>query len=177
MSAADVTLRLDRVTSLFSVPEPDYFSETATVRPGVDELVGDLRTRRLDDGVALTIELPADSVPPDLDRRVAAALVRYCRARLRELEEQLRALRHEGLRALVIGLAMLTAGLALSQVTNNSDLPRSLRVFFGDGVFLVAAWVGIWYPLDTLIYAPGPLRRDRRVFEALAEANVTVRTA
>lgn len=176
MSATEVTVQLDAVESMFAVDHPDYFSETATVVPGVDQLMGELRPRRVDDGVRVTVELPGD-IEPGQDERLAAAIGRYCRTRIRTLDDQLRALRREGMRALVIGFVMLAAGLALSQATSNSNLPESLRVFFGDGVFLVAAWVGIWYPLDTLIYIPGPLRRDRQVLEALRQAEVVVRAA
>lgn len=170
-------MQLDAVESMFAVDRPDYFTETATVVPGVDQLMGELRLRRVDDDILVTVELPPDAVEAGQDERIAAAIGRYCRARIRTLDDQLRALRREGLRALVIGFVILAVGLALSQATSNSDLPESLRVFFGDGVFLVAAWVGIWYPLDTLIYIPGPLRRDRQVLEALRQAAVVVRAA
>ena len=70
---------------------------------------------------------------------------------------------------------LLAVGLALSQATLHSDdLPDSLRIFFGEGLFLVAAWVGVWYPLDVLIYSPRPLRRDRAVLQAMAAAEVVV---
>jgi hypothetical protein len=162
---------------MFTVEHPDYFSDTATLVPGIDQIVGQLRTRRLDEGVRATVELPAAEAGSDAGELLGAAIARYCRARLGVLDDQLRAVRHEGIRALAIGFVMLVVGLALSQVTSNSDLPESLRVFFGDGVFLIAAWVGIWYPLDTLIYVPAPLRRDRRVLRALLDADVRVRAA
>ncbi|MGH8984340.1 MAG: hypothetical protein ACRDY6_10770 [Acidimicrobiia bacterium] len=54
-------------------------------------------------------------------------------------------------------IAAGAVGLALSQATLHSDeLPDSVRIFFGEGLFLVAAWVGIWYPLDVLLYSPTP---------------------
>jgi hypothetical protein len=177
VSATEVTVQLDAVESMFAVDRPDYFSETTTLVPGVEQLLGELRPRRVDNGVRVIVELPPGDVAPDQDERLTAAIGRYCQTRIRTLDDQLRALRREGMRALVIGFLMLAAGLALSQATSNSDLPESLRVFFGDGVFLVAAWVGIWYPLDTLIYIPGPLRRDRQVLEALGQADVVVRAA
>jgi len=174
VSPAEVTLRLDTPESLFAVDAPDYFSDTATLVPGVDQLMSELRTRRVEDGVRVTIELPPDQVESRSSAAIATALARWCGTRIRALDAQLRALRREGLRALVVGFVMLAGGLALSQVTSNSSLPESLRVFLGDGVFLVAAWVGLWYPLDTLIYVPGPLRRDRQVLEALLAAPVVV---
>ena len=170
-------MRLDSPAAMFAVDSPDYFSETTTLTPGIDQLVGELRVRRLDGGVRATVELPATAAVPGADTRMGAAIARYCRDRLEQLDLQLGALRREGLRALFLGLVMLIAGLALSQVVNKSDLPEDLRVFLGDGVFLIAAWVGIWYPLDTLIYVPAPLRRDRRVLSALRDAEVRVQAA
>lgn len=174
---AEVTLRLDGPRSLFEAPAPDYFSETATLVPGVEQLVTQLRTRRLDGGVRTTIELPPRDVEPGLEDRITAAVGRYCRIRIEELDDHLRALRREALGGLAIGLVLLAAGLALSQLTTHSGLPPTIRVFFGDGVFLVAAWVGLWYPLDLLIYTPRPYRRDRQVLEAIAEMETVVRAA
>jgi len=167
-------VRLDSPAAMFAVDRPDYFSDTATLTPGIDQIVGELRIRRLDGGVRATVELPAADAGPGADERMSAAIARYCRDRLQQLDLQLQAVRREGLHALFLGLVMLIAGLVLSQVVNKSDLPEDLRVFLGDGVFLIAAWVGIWYPLDTLIYVPAPLRRDRRVLTALRDAEIRV---
>jgi hypothetical protein len=177
VSPTEVAVRLDSPSAMFTVERPDYFSDAATLVPGIDQIVSQLRTRRLDDGVRATVELPAADAGPEAADEMTAAITRYCRARLGVLDDQLRAVRHEGVRALAIGLVLLVAGLVLSQATNNSGLPEDLRVFFGDGVFLIAAWVGIWYPLDTLIYVPAPFRRDRRVLQALLDVDVRVRAA
>lgn len=175
MAPAGVTLRLDALSSLFTVPEPDYFDETATVVPGVDEIFEQLWHRNIDDGVKTTIELPPADVEPGVDERISAALTRYCAARIRSIDHQIRAYRREGTSGFLIGIVLLAVGLALSQATLHSDeLPDSLRIFFGEGLFLVAAWVGIWYPLDVLLYSPRPLRRDRVVLEAMAAAEVVV---
>jgi hypothetical protein len=172
-----VTLRLDALSSLFTVPEPDYFDETATLVPGVDEMFEQLWHRNVDDGVKATVELPAAEVEPGVDERISAALARYCTARIRSIDHQIRAYRREGTSGFLIGIVLLAVGLALSQATLHSDdLPDSLRIFFGEGLFLVAAWVGVWYPLDVLIYSPRPLRRDRAVLQAMAAADVVVRT-
>jgi hypothetical protein len=171
----EVTLRLDALSSLFSVPEPDYFDETATLVPGVDEMFEQLWHRNVDDGVRTTIEVPPADVAPGVDARISAALTRYCAARIRSIDHQIRAYRREGTSGFLIGIVLLAVGLALSQVTLHSDdLPDSLRVFFGEGLFLVAAWVGIWYPLDVLLYSPRPLRRDRAILTAMAATEVVV---
>jgi hypothetical protein len=42
-------------------------------------------------------------------------------------------------------------------------------------VFLVIAWVGLWYPLDTFVFVRRPLLREKRVLEAVLSMGVTVR--
>jgi hypothetical protein len=175
VAPVEVTLRLDARASLFSVPEPDYFDDGATLIPGVDEIFEQLWHRNIDDGVRTTIELPPAEVEPGIEQRISAALTRYCAVRIRTVDHQIRAYRREGVSGFLIGLVLLAVGLALSQATLHSDdLPESLRIFFGEGLFLVAAWVGIWYPLDVLLYSPRPLRRDRAVLEAMAATEVVV---
>lgn len=42
-------------------------------------------------------------------------------------------------------------------------------------MFLVIAWVGLWYPLDLLFFARLPLRREHRALDALLTMPVEVR--
>jgi hypothetical protein len=42
-------------------------------------------------------------------------------------------------------------------------------------VFLVIAWVGLWYPLDTLVFSRRPLLREKRVLSAILTMDLTVR--
>lgn len=159
-------------------PSPTTFDEAATLVPGIDEIFEQLWHQNIDGGVRTLVELPAAEVEVGVDERISAALGRYCATRIRSIDHQIRAHRREGASGFVIGVILLAVGLALSQATLHSDgLPDSVRIFFGEGLFLVAAWVGIWYPLDVLLYSPRPLRRDRAVLEAMAATEVIVRAA
>ena len=57
----------------------------------------------------------------------------------------------------------------------NTGLPSAIRAFLGDGLFLVAAWVGMWYPLDTLIYTGRPHHLESWRLTALREMEIVVR--
>ena len=54
-------------------------------------------------------------------------------------------------------------------------VPKELRDFFGNGLFLVVAWVGLWYPLDTLVYGGQPYRNERKLLRAIGRAEIVVR--
>jgi len=169
----DLELRLADPRQLFAA-DPDFFFEAATIAPGVERLHEELRWRELDKPVRLTLHLPRSVIEPGLDRRCADAIRRYSTACRNRVDDELRGMLRDGLRALALGLVLLAVALAMSVSISRSALPESIRIFFGDGVFLVAAWVGMWYPLDTLVYSPRPFRRDRAVLDAMTRMEVVV---
>jgi hypothetical protein len=64
--------------------------------------------------------------------------------------------------------------LVLSAVVLHSAAPHAIRTFFGEGLFVVIAWVGAWYPLDVLFYYPRPHRRTRKLLERLRRMEVVL---
>jgi hypothetical protein len=50
-----------------------------------------------------------------------------------------------------------------------------LNDLLGNGVFLVVAWVGLWYPLDMLFIARGQAKREVRVLGRMLTVPVVVR--
>ncbi len=95
--------------------------------------------------------------------------------RLRETENDLRAFRQDGWRALGVGAILFFAGLAVATIVVKSSATGWLKVFFGDGLAVVIAWIGSWYPLDTLINYARPYRRTRKLFQAFSQVEVIVR--
>jgi hypothetical protein len=56
--------------------------------------------------------------------------------------------------------------------------PEAVRDVFGDdGLFVVVAWVGLWYPLDTLFYSGRPYRLEKSVLEIMHGMQIVVRPA
>lgn len=86
-------------------------------------------------------------------------------------------MRQDDLRALLIGTIVLAGGLALSALVLASSAPPTIRTFFGEGLFVVIAWVGAWYPLDVLIHYTRPYRRTKKLLEAVSRMDVVVAPA
>jgi hypothetical protein len=170
-----VTVKLQRRQDLFSPPALDEFGGSADLTSGVEQLVADVVAAWPVGRVEATIELPEDEITPDAGPRVRASLERYCAHRLRDLEHQRVALRHEGLSALVLSVPLLAAAILVAAAVDHSGFPSFWRSFVGDGVLLVLAWVALWYPLDTLIWYGRPLQREIHVVRALRDMDVAVR--
>jgi hypothetical protein len=143
----------------------------------MDDLVAEVSAHSLRQRSRARIVLPDREIQPDTEARVRHAIDRYCALRLVENANELRTLRREGLGALAIGGVILVLGLFLSGFLSRSSVPTTVRDYLGQGVFLVVAWVGLWYPLDTLLWTPRVQVRHRKVLHTIRNMEVTVEPA
>jgi hypothetical protein len=172
---SDLTVRLAAAEELFVAPaDGAYRRSHPRLSSGIDEVLSELGARRLGTVSRVTFVVPPDEIHPGFQEQVGDWIKQYCELRLRETDNELRAMRGDGLRALVVGMTMLIIGLALSALVLHSSAPHAIRTFFGEGLFVVIAWVGAWYPLDVLIHYPRPLRRTKKLLEALSRTNVVL---
>ena len=172
MSGVPVVVHLRRPEDLVT-PDPGALLEDDAARTvaGADEVLDELLARRragAADRVVLT--LPAAAVGPHrapAEARLTAALRRWTRRRLEVTQREAAVLWRQGLASLRPGIPLFLVGLGLSSDFLQPEVPEVFQNLLGDGVFLVIAWVGLWYPLDLLFFARLPLRRQRRALDAL----------
>ena len=102
------------------------------------------------------------------------AVASFCTRRRRYNGNEIRSIHRDGSGALVIGLMILILSLIGQQVVRDHFTSTWSIVFFADGLFMVTAWIGMWYPLDQLVYYARPYRLETKALEQLAEADVVV---
>ena len=171
----EVVIRLNTSADLFRTAGSDLFLETGRLLSGMEELVQELMPRRPRRGRRVVIVLPAQQVRPTTTEELRQAVQRYCRLRMRQAELALRLQRREAIASMGVGGLLFVIGLGLSYFFGQPSEPTPLQVFLGNGVFLVVAWVGLWFPLDSLVFARRPLIRERRVLSAVLTMELTVR--
>ncbi|MEZ5141282.1 MAG: hypothetical protein R2726_02005 [Acidimicrobiales bacterium] len=168
-----IELRLHTASELFELPTADLFSEYRNWLTGVEQAISELKAYSLRArDVVLRISLPRDEITPGLDDQVAKSLRRYCANRRRYNHNEVRALRHDGFNALFLGLLLLALGLLGSEVFSRDTDNELVQTFLGNGIFIVLAWVGLWYPLDTLVFAARPYQRESKALDRLAGASI-----
>ncbi|NMO89577.1 hypothetical protein [Actinomycetospora sp. TBRC 11914] len=172
LGAPDELLAVDPLAPLHAAP-----GEKVRGMPGVDELLGELLGRpriRRPRRVVLTLP-PAALADDGVAARLEAGLRRWCAARTERVERESRSLWRQGLWSLRGGVALFVVGLVLSTNFLDPDVPQFLQDVLGNGVFLVIAWIGLWYPLDLLFFARSPAKREMRALDVLATMPVEVR--
>jgi hypothetical protein len=168
-----VWVRLDSPAAMFTA-NTNMLEPGARLQAGIEEVLLDLRSRRPSRAVSVTVLLPASQIEETTTGQLRAAVQRYCQLRLRETDLSRRVVVRDGVAAFGIGVLLFLVGLYLSVSLTDNTVPEALRELLGNGVFLVIAWVGLWYPLDTLIFTGQPLAREHRALRALAQGELQV---
>jgi hypothetical protein len=105
----------------------------------------------------------ASECSDELPAKVVAAVRRYCELRMRRANREHNLIWRQGKRSLLSGSLLFVIGIALSYAFTGPVLGELVEGLLGHGVFLVVAWVGLWYPLDLLLIAREQAKREIRV--------------
>ncbi len=168
-------LRLTRADDMFEMPQTDLFSEYRNFLTGVDYCISELRSRSKRMPVRLELELPSSEIDPQTQGQVQRTLQRYCDHRLCYNVRERRAVRLDGLSSLKIGLPVAVLGILVALVgAKAAGTSGNTNVLLDTGGW-VLAWVGLWYPLDTLLFSPLAYGRENQVLRLLREAPIRVR--
>lgn len=170
----EITLHLNSIHDLFTVPQPDPFDDAVRFVPAIElvksrcSLPGLWHRRR----TRVVIFLPARNIEADLERKTQAALLRYCTSEIWQNRNSVGVLKQDALRALIIGILFLASGLFL--LSNVNALPAVLGTFLSDG-FNVAFWVILWRPVDFFLFDLSAYWREDRVYKQIMKAEIVIR--
>lgn len=171
----DVVIELDNVDELFAADPRELLAGAHRIDSGIDELVERLLAQKkiaADQRVVLDI---ASDCSDELATEVVAAVRRYCELRMRRANREHDLIWRQGMRSLLSGSLLFVVGIALSYVFTRPVMGEFANDLLGNGVFLVVAWIGLWYPLDLLFIAREQAKRETRVLGKMLTIPVVVR--
>jgi hypothetical protein len=176
--ARELTLELGEADEFFAGSEPNVAAGRPGLPPGIDQIREELEAGSLPDALATVIVLPGAQVKPGLSDDFARAVERYCAMGISKAENEIKHLRREGFRTLLIGLALFFVFVSIAEALVHTGLPTPVKNFLGeDGLFIVVGWVGLWYPIETLLYSHRPYRQEIAVLQLIRRMQIEVRPA
>lgn len=173
----EIHLQLRNLKNFFRVPEVDPFEGETIDLSGIDQVMDALRVQKdwRTSRAKAVIWLPEGTEDDALVRQLPRALATYCESQIQYCRRKMLEVRLEGRRALRVGAIFLAACLALSTVLDHwlgSD--SLLGYLFGEGL-LIAGWVGLWHPLELLLYSWWPYSSDIKLYEKIKGMEISVR--
>ena len=171
----DVAIELDTVDELFSVDPRDLLSGAHRIDSGMDELVERFLAQKTITAEQRIVLNVANEVSDEVAATVALAVRRYCQLRMRRAIREHNLIWRQGKRSLFSGSLLFIIGIALSYAFTRPIMGDVVEGLLGNGVFLVVAWVGLWYPLDLLFIAREQAKREIRILGLMLDVPVVVR--
>jgi hypothetical protein len=166
--STEVTVKVNDVHELFREHEFDPFVDDAeqigsiAAMAQLPHLVSRLKEIRL------RVLVPAETLTPQTEARVRRALARYCAHAIAEARRKLAAMRWVGLRTFLVGLVFFGISLAASTAVGRLlFIPEGLRTLASESL-IIAGWVIMWQPLDTLVAGWWPQWEEERTFKAIS---------
>lgn len=169
-----ISLSLANPEEMFVLAPADLFSESRNFMTGLEYCISVLRSGRSRGQVQIEMALPAHRISEGMEQRIQRTLKRYCDHRIEYNQRERRAVRLDGVFSFWIGLPIVVLGFVLVIVKGSIVGTTGSANLVLDSGGWVLVWVGLWFPLDTLLFTPLTYGRENRVLKRLRTADVLI---
>jgi hypothetical protein len=169
-----ISLSLTSPEEMFVLAPADLFSEYRNFMTGLEYCISVLRSRRSSGPVQIELALPDEEISAGIEQRIGGTLNRYCDHRIAYNKRERRAVRFDGVFSLWIGLPIVVLGFLLVIIKSSIVGATGNANLILDSGGWVLVWVGLWFPLDTLLFTPLSYGRENRVLKRLRTADITI---
>jgi len=176
----EITLPLDDIQDLFTDPEPGSNRFVSGIEYLYSEVRVHTRVLKKPDSYQITIELPREKNTEGLLERTSTKIKHYCEFKVMQSRKELIVLRHQGLDALrrsiwvVVACVVLGTIATLLSQSGIHNVLQALFLFIAAFCVLGAGWVALWMPFEYFLYDGWPFQLDMRVYNLIAEAEITI---
>jgi hypothetical protein len=169
-----ISLSLSSPEEMFVLAPVDLFSEYRNFMTGLEYCISVMRSRSSRGPVRIELTLPAEEVSEGMEQRIGRTLNRYCDHRIAYNQRERRAVRLDGVVSLWIGLPVVVLGFLLVIIKSSIvGVSGNANLVLDSGGW-VLVWVGLWFPLDTLLFTPLSYGRENRVLKRLQIADIII---
>ena len=168
-----IQVRVNELRQLFNAIDPSPFYER-DLDPRADEFIVEWgRDHPKDVALALVVHLERAAGPPDEASALRDAIHEFFRRRAATTRRTLRELFRRGRTSLIIGLAFLTASIAIGDAVAGAYEGSGLAGVARESL-LIGGWVAMWRPLEIFLYDWWPIRGEFRLFDRLSTMPVRI---
>jgi hypothetical protein len=170
---ASIRVRINEIRQLFNSMDPSPFHQR-DLDPQCEEfIVSWARELPLDQRIGLEIRLDSDDDPQMALRQIAPAVHSHFARETRMQSLRLRRRSREARTSLIVGVICLTSCIAAATFIPIAGELNPFSRTLSESL-VIAGWVAMWHPLEALLYGLWPVRRELRLLERLADAEVTL---
>ena len=155
-------------TALFSVPSTDPLQNQGPLQPVFEDILGDLRGRRL----AARLQLTLARLQPGVIAALRDGWLRAIETRLRSQRQRHAERLFTRRRFLLKGLLILSVALALGGRVAGYE--TGIMRTIGESL-IIGGWAGVWLPLERIFYTGFPIGREIQRLKRLRDCDLQLR--
>jgi hypothetical protein len=170
-----IEVRIRELGQLFNSLDPSPFTERDLDDDAEAYIVS--WAREVDTGVPfrIVVHLPASEAEKAQQRGLESAIGNYFAYRAGMLERDLSDLVRVGRRSLVIGIAVLSVCIGLTQILRTALPQWALGQLLAEGI-IIFGWVANWRPAEIFLYDVWAVRRRVGLYRRLADAEIELKS-
>jgi hypothetical protein len=123
--------------------------------------------------VQVSLFVPPDQSGDDMRANVESAIAGYVARRVEWGQNKIRSSRNYGLRGLVYAFVTVVASLAVYAAVLQTG--NQLASAVAEALFIIVSWVAVWDAVESLIFNVLEERRMIRVWQRIAELELSIR--
>jgi hypothetical protein len=164
------------VQDLFEEPDFSVSSIELGHSSGISQLIDKVRSMRRGPRTPVAYDIRIDDKGGASKEVIYSALRTYCNNKISENSTEIRLMKHEGWVYLlwsligVILLALVLGGLSIIF----PDAIKNDVIKFVFEIFVVAAWVVLWMPIELILYDWRPLQRENDEYNSILNSSVVI---
>ncbi|MBP2150630.1 hypothetical protein V5F63_18170 [Xanthobacter autotrophicus DSM 597] len=168
-----IEIRVERVPQLFNMLDPFPFRERDLDAEAEAFIVEWARELPRGAPISIVVHLTPDEALTSEAAGLPDAIRGYFTLRARALSAELSELFRVGRVSLAIGILVLALCLGIAGLIAEPRL-ENLASLAAEGL-LILGWVALWRPMEIFLYDWWPLAGQRRLYQRLAAATISVR--
>lgn len=178
-NAREMHLILADIDHLFRPPEVDPMAGSHIAQSGIDAILHRLKREKLpkDCTMALTITAPASQATPAAAKILRETLSAHADARIDQQLDDLVLLNREIRQGLKVGGLFLAACLILAALVEQMAFMPDLLQFLVAESLIIAGWVGLWHPMELILYGWWPHRFRMDLLNHVKAADIRLLSA
>ncbi|WP_237355902.1 hypothetical protein [Xanthobacter sp. YC-JY1] len=172
-AGSTIEIRVERVPQLFNMLDPFPFRERDLDAEAEAFIVEWARELPRGAPISIVVHLPPEEALTREAEGLPDAIRGYFTLRARALSAELSELFRVGRISLTIGIIVLALCLGIAGLIAEPRL-ESLGSLAAEGL-LILGWVALWRPMEIFLYDWWPIAGQRRLYQRLAMAGISVR--
>lgn len=171
---AVIALQVEKVAQLFDTLDPLPFRERDLDRDAEEFIVDWARELPARKPIVVQVHLPKAEAESEHGRDISHAIQSYFAYRADVVSNELKELFRFGRYALLIGLVVLAACIALGQLAASAIPSPEAGRFLSEGL-IILGWVANWQPIEIFLYEWWRPTRRRNLYRRLAKAEIVLK--